>query len=56
MTNNERFNRLINECEDPLLMLNALMALAPIIRAAKNQQERESLLTDMKEAMRDDEH
>ena len=43
MTNNERFNAMINSCEHPREVLEALRAAAPIIRAARssssNQQE-----------------
>ena len=49
MTNNERFNRALNATSDPRRMLNALRALAPIISAAKTQQERDALLNSMQE-------
>ena len=43
MTNNERFNAMINSCENPRAVLEALRALAPIISSARssssNQQE-----------------
>ena len=48
MTNNERFNQMLNACENPRLILRALKALAPIIREAKTQQQREALLDDLK--------
>ena len=35
MTNNERFNAFINSCDNPRLVLEALRALAPIIREAR---------------------
>ena len=44
MTNNERFNAMINECENPRLVLNAMLALAPMIREARTQKQREDLL------------
>ena len=43
MTNNERFNAMINSCENPRAVLEALRVLTPIIRSARssssNQQE-----------------
>lgn len=38
----------INACKHPRLVYNALMALAPIIREAKSQKEREALCDDLK--------
>lgn len=47
MTNNERFNAMINSCENPREVLEALRAAAPIIRSARssssNQQEGDSV-------------
>lgn len=36
MTNNERFNAMINSCENPSEVLEALRAAAPIIRSARS--------------------
>lgn len=38
MSNNERFNALINSCENPRLMLDALEALAPLFRAMNEKR------------------
>ena len=39
MTNNEKFNRMINSCSDPRRMLDTLRALAPLLRD-RNEQRR----------------
>ena len=44
MTNNERFNAAINACCHPRLVLNAFKALAPVICAARSEQERRELI------------
>lgn len=49
MTNNEKFNQMLNETSNPRRVLAALRALAPILREAKTQQERETLLDSMQE-------
>ena len=49
MTNNEKFNAMINACDDPRRMLNALIALAPLLRASRPQSEREALLASLEE-------
>lgn len=38
MTNNEKFCALINSCENPSLMLDALMTLAPLFRAMNERR------------------
>ena len=48
MTNNEKFNKLINECENPGLILSALLTLAPVIRTAKNEENRAALLDTLR--------
>ena len=49
VTNNEKFNQMLNETSNPRRVLAALRALAPILREAKTQQERETLLDSMQE-------
>ena len=47
MTNNERFNDLLNSCQNPRAMYNALLALAPVIKEARgNFPERFTGMTD----------
>lgn len=41
MTNNERFNAMINACDNPRLVLDTLVALAPMFRAM-NEHRRET--------------
>lgn len=53
MTNNEKFCARLNACKNPRLVYNALMALAPIIREAKTQQEKEELLKALKKGGED---
>lgn len=38
MTNNEKFNQMINASSDPRRMIAALLALAPILREARIQK------------------
>ena len=45
MTNNEKFCALINSCENPQLMLDTLMALAPMFRAM-NERRRAAAATE----------
>lgn len=35
MTNNERFNAMLNSCQSPRAVYNALYALAPVISEAR---------------------
>lgn len=47
MTNNERFNALLNNCQHPEAMYNALLALAPVIKEAREKfPERFTGMTD----------
>lgn len=39
MSNNERFNAMINSTSDPRRMMEALKTLAPIIRATKKSEQ-----------------
>lgn len=39
MTNNERFNQMINACEDPERMLAALLLIVPAIRGNQKTAE-----------------
>ena len=32
LTNNEKFNRLLNSCANPRAIYNALLALAPLLK------------------------
>ena len=50
MTNNEKFCAALNACKNPRRVLNALMVLAPIIREAREEQEREAILDSLREA------
>ena len=50
MTNNEKFCARLNACKNPRRVYNALMALAPIIREAKEEKQREALLASLREA------
>ena len=44
MTNIERLTERLNRCKNPRLVFNAAMALGPLIREARTEQEREELL------------
>lgn len=48
MTNIENLTERINACKHPRRVYAAALALAPIIREAKTQQERETLLANLK--------
>lgn len=48
MTNIERLTASINACRHPRAVYNAALALAPIIRKAGTEQQREHLLEDLK--------
>ena len=39
MTNNEKFNALINSCDHLCLVLNALRTFAPLIMAAQDTEQ-----------------
>jgi len=39
MTNNEKFNQMLNACEDPEGMLAALLLLVPAIRGTQTIDE-----------------
>lgn len=45
MTNNEKFNQMINACEDPERMLAALLLIVPAIRGIQptNEERRETV-------------
>ena len=44
MTNIERLTERLNRCKNPRLVFNAAMALGPMIRETRTEQEREALL------------
>lgn len=48
MTNNERFNRMLNDCRYPRAVLAALVALAPAIKEAKDGEQQKALLEVLK--------
>lgn len=50
MTNIEKLTARLNACKNPRRVYNALMALAPIIREAKEEKQREALLASLREA------
>ena len=47
MSNNEKFCAMLNACNHPRQVYNALMALAPIIREAKEDTQREAVLASL---------
>ena len=40
MTNNEKFNQMVNSCKHPRAIMAAMMALAPYIQDARAEQQR----------------
>lgn len=52
MTNNERFNRMLNDCRYPRAVLAALVALAPAIKEAKDGGQQEALLEALEEGVK----
>lgn len=50
MTNIEKLTARLNACKNPRRVYNALMELAPIIREAKEEKQREALLASLREA------
>ena len=54
MTNNERFNRMLNACRYPRAVLAALVALAPAIKEAKDGGQQEALLEALEEGAQHD--
>ena len=50
MTNNEKFNLMLNRCKHPRAVLDAIRALAPVILETRTEQQRARLLEDLKEA------
>ena len=41
MTNNEKFNLMVNSCKHPRAIMATMMALAPYIQEARAEQQRE---------------
>ena len=48
MTANEQFNYMLNSCEHPRAVFDALRALIPVFQAVKQEDRREALLEAVK--------
>ena len=55
MTNNEKFNLMVNRCKHPRAVLEAIRSLAPYIRETRTEQQRAKPLEELKEGAKEHE-
>ena len=55
MTNIEKLTARLNACKHPRRIYNALLVLAPLIREAREEQQRAKLLEELKEGAKEHE-